>query len=172
MQQQSQAQNLRGPRLSTSSHSSTSLITSPVLNGLLLTHRASQTLPSNLSVGKEQTSPQTRFLQLTNDQIKRIEKLKQIFLFIILTFLFAFLLITTVELAKELVRDKKDEFSSNFSLSNNQTKSFYQTSPSIRSFFASVWIFNVFLFFICLIIHLILYRQRLQRDRARAAFLR
>ncbi|CAF0964198.1 unnamed protein product [Adineta ricciae] len=172
MQQQSQAQNLRGSRLSTSSHSSTSLITSPVLNGLLPIHRASQTLPPSLSIGKEQASPQTRFLQLTNDQIKRIETFKQIVLFLTLTILFAFLLIITVELAKELVRDKKEEFSSNLSLSNNQTKSFDETSSSIRSFFASVWIFNVFLFFICLFIHLILYRQRLQRDRARAAFLR
>ncbi|UJR38551.1 hypothetical protein I4U23_031217 [Adineta vaga] len=166
MQQQSQAQNLRGPRLSTSSQLSTSPITNSLLNGLLPSNHASQ----HLSVGKEQNSNLNRLLPSTANRLKYKKRIKSFLLYVTLTILFSLLLIITIELAKELVKIKVEI--SNKSLSSNQTKYSNEKLFSIRSFFASVWMFNVCLFLTCLIIHLILYQQRLRRDRARAAFLR
>ncbi|CAF1441738.1 unnamed protein product [Adineta steineri] len=172
MQQQSQAQHLRGPRLSTSSHSSTSPITSILPNGLLSSRRASQT------IGPNHSPNQSRTLSPNTNQIKRSEKIKHTILIISLTIIFSFLLTITIELATTLVHYKKNDSSlsrniiSNLTLNTNQTKKISEKSSRIRSFFACVWFFNILLFFICLFIHLILYEQHSQRDRARAAFLR
>ncbi|CAF4804665.1 unnamed protein product [Rotaria socialis] len=95
----------------------------------------------------------------------------------ILTFTYAFLLTITIELATTLVKYKKE---SDLLLSMNKISNLTQINNEIRlegkkfpirSFFACIWLFHVFLFFICLLIHLFVYQQYPRRDRARAAFL-
>ena len=170
--QQTQSQYLGGARLSTSSHSSTTVTTNVLLNGLLPSPRSSQTLGSFSLVSANHNSNQSRALPTCNNQLKRSERLKHIMLIISLTIIFALLLITTIELATTLVRHKSEEnlFISNLSLNTNETR--LEKDTSIHSFFACVWFFNILLFFICLFVHSLVYQRRSQGVRAKAAFLR
>ncbi|CAF0871943.1 unnamed protein product [Rotaria sp. Silwood1] len=176
--QQFQSQYVHSTPLSTNSPSLKSAVTH-TLNGLLPSHRLSQTSANALCLAPNHNPNQSRILLNFNNQLKRSERIKHVLVFIILTVTFAFLLITTIELSTILVKYKTEK---NLSLSmnkisnltriNNETKLEEEEIPPIRSFFACIWIFNLFLFLICLFTHLFLYRQRPQRGRARAAFLR
>jgi hypothetical protein len=84
--QQAHTQHLHGARSSTSS---TSTANNAVLNGLLPPHRFSQQLTS-----PNHSPNQSRGLPNVNNQLKRSERIKDIILIIILTFIFAILLLT------------------------------------------------------------------------------
>ena len=150
MQQGAQTQFPRGSRLSTSSYSSTSAGTNTLLNGLLPSHRFSQTLPNNPA---NHSPNQTRLLT-TSNKIKRSEKIQHMIIIFILTLILAFLLIITIELATTLVKHEKEKdlSLSNLTLINNSTSSKEEKNPLIRSSFACVWFFNVLLFFNCLFV--------------------
>jgi uncharacterized membrane protein len=161
-----QPQHVVGGRLSTSSISKNGL-----LNGLIPSHRLSQTTGTIPSLTPSQSPNQSsRIVTNPNNQLKRSEIIKYILLILLLTILFALLLITIFYFGTRIV--KKDDLFINLTKNENQTNSNHENYFLIRSFFACVWFFNVSLFFICLFIHLILYRQRSQHGRARAAFLR
>ncbi|CAF0810909.1 unnamed protein product [Rotaria sordida] len=176
--QQIQSQYVHSTPLSTNSPSSRSVATN-TLNGLLPLHRLSQTSANALSLPPNQSQNQSRLLLNFNNQLKRSKKIKYMLLIIILTVTFAFLLITTIELSTTLVKDRREkdlslsvDKISNLTRITNETKSEEEKTSPIRSFFAFIWLFNVFLFLICLFTHLFLYRKHSQRGRAKAAFLR
>jgi uncharacterized membrane protein YhaH (DUF805 family) len=155
-----------GARLSANSATNT------LLNGLIPSQHISKTKGNNSSL----TPSQTRVLPNSNNPLKRSERIKYILLVLLLTIIFALLLITTIELGTRIVKHKKEEDLNNVFINStsilNQTKFNEENTSLIRSFFACVWFFNVTLFFICLFLHLFLYQHSHQHDRARAAFLR
>ncbi|CAF3265672.1 unnamed protein product [Rotaria sp. Silwood2] len=176
--QQFQSQYVHGTPLGTNSPLSRSLAKN-TSNGLVPSHRLSQVSANALCLASNHSSNQSRILLNLNTQLKLSERIKSILLIIILTVTFAFLLITTIELSTTLVKYKTEKNLSsslnkilNLTRMNNQSKSDEEKTSPIRSFFACIWLFNVFLFLICLFTHLFLYRQHPQHGRARAAFLR
>lgn len=167
--QQTQIQNFHNPRLSTSSHSSLSAATTALLNGLLPSHRFSQTSTNAPTIASNLTSHQLKELQRTNNKLKRIKRIKRASIIICLTIILAFLLIITIEFATKLVKTQSDIHLENITLINNRTN---QKHYPIRAFFISVWIFNGLLFVNCLIIHSIVIQRRSRRGRTTIAFLR
>ncbi|CAM2708603.1 unnamed protein product [Rotaria socialis] len=172
--QQFQSKYHYGTPLSINSSSSPTSVFPNKLNGIFPSHRLSQTSASIQSI----TPNQSRLLTNCDNELKLSEKVKYILLIMILTFTYAFLLTITIELATTLVKYKKE---SDLLLSMNKISNLTQINNEIRlegkkfpirSFFACIWLFHVFLFFICLLIHLFVYQQYPRRDRARAAFLR
>jgi hypothetical protein len=154
------SQYFHGISMDKTSYSSTTTQKNSLLNGLISTHRLSETL-TNVS-----SSPnQKRLLTNLNHQLKYSQRIKHILLIICLTIIFAFLFIITIEFSIKLVR--KEEISSLFNLTNVTSK-----PCPINSFFACVWLFNFLLFIICLLIHILIYQQRSQRNRTRTVFLR
>jgi hypothetical protein len=171
--QQAQAQNVHGPRLSTCSHSSISAATNALLNGLLPSHRFSQTSNNAPTLASNLTPNQLRALQKGSNQLKRSEKIKHVILILSLTIIFALLLIITIQLATKLVQKEEHLLSSsNLTIINNRTNLQDENIHPIRAFFACVWIFNGLLFVICLIIHSIAIQRRSRRGRTTAVFLR
>ncbi|CAF1349934.1 unnamed protein product [Rotaria magnacalcarata] len=172
--QQFQSKYHYGTPLSINSSSSLTSIFPNKLNGIFPSHCLSQTSASIQSI----TPNQSRLVTNCDNELKLSEKVKYILLIIILTFTYAFLLTITIELATTLVKYKKenDLLSSMNEISNltqiNNELGLEDKKFPIRSFFACIWLFHVFLFFICLLIHLFLYQQYPRRGRARAAFLR
>lgn len=169
------SQYLRSTRLSTTSSSSPITATTPnsLLNGLIPTHRLSQA-SSTLTPNHSPNQNQIRILNNSNNQLKRSEKIKYFFLIIFLTFIFAFLFLTTIQLSTIIVKYKNISLS-NFTFINNQTENHENEEEKyfpIKSFFACVWFFNLLLFIICLFIHGFLYKRNCQHNRTRAAFLR
>jgi hypothetical protein len=161
------SQYLHGVSMDKTSHSSTTTTTqkNPLLNGLISTHRLSETL-TNVS-----SSPnQKRLLTNFNHPLKYSQRIKHILLIICLTIIFAFLFIITIEFSTKLVR--KEEISSLFNLTNVNNQTTSEKSCLINFFFACVWLFNFLLFIICLLIHILIYQQRSQRNRTRTVFLR
>lgn len=167
--QQTQIHNFHNPRLSTSSHSSLSAATTALLNGLLPSHRFSQTSANAHTLASNLTPHQLKELQKTNNKLKRIKKIKHASIITILTIVLALLLIITIELSKKLVTIQSNINRENITLINNRT---YQKQYPIRAFFTCVWIFNGLLFLNCFIIHSIIIQQRSRRGRTTIAFLR
>jgi len=108
-------------------------------------------------------------LQTNSTKLKSRNQFRFGFLIVCLTFVFAFLLILTVEFARLIVQHDSLEFDVNLTFVSNQTKS--QQNP-FESFFASIWIFNLLLFFVCLCLHLLLYKRKYQDNQTKTAFLR
>jgi hypothetical protein len=174
------SQYLGSARLSASSHSSKTSNRNSLLNGLIPSHRSSQTLTNSSSLTPNYSPNQLRVLNNCNNQVKRSEQIKFILLIICLTIIFALLFITTIELSIILVKTKNEEdISLSIDIISNLTKIYNKTklekdekiSP-IKSFFACVWFFNLLLFIICLFVHAFIYNRRSQNNRARAVFFR
>ncbi|UJR07623.1 hypothetical protein I4U23_011912 [Adineta vaga] len=171
--QQAQGSNFHNPRLSTSSYSSLSATTNTVLNGLLPSHRLSQT-----SAGA--TISAVNQLQKTNNRLKRIKRLKRASLILLLTLILAFFLLTTIEFTTKLVQiQSKEHILSyfNFTFSNNNNNNANNSDEDhihspIRAYFTCVWIFNSFLLICCFILHSISIRRHSSRARTAAVFLR
>jgi hypothetical protein len=166
-----------GPRLSTTSHSSvtaaTATPTNVLLNGLVPSHRSSQTL---LNVPVSFASARSRPLRKGSEQFNRTEKVKHASIVICLSVLLALLLIISVEVSVELVRDRSSALNSTSS-SFNRTPSMLvniagQDGRRLRSFFAAVWLFNGLLSVHCLFIHVVSVRRHSRRARTVPLFLR
>ncbi len=157
------SQYLPGVRMETNSHLSTTKQKNSLLNGLISTHRLSETL-TNVSSSPNEKRVSTN----SKTQLKQSQKLKHIFILICLTIIFAFLFIITIQFSTKLVQNKNELI--NLTQISNQTK--LKKSCPINSFFACVWLFNLLLFLICLFIHILIYQKRSQHNRTRAAFLR
>lgn len=176
--QQSQRQNSsssmpvapsNGPRLSTGSHSSATVpSTNVLLNGLLPSHRSSQTL---LTVPVSFTSNPSRPSRKGSEQLNRTEKLQHASIVVCLSLLLALLLIITVQSSGELVRERSSPSNSTLTRRISSSSSSEDERP-LRSFFAAVWLFNALLFVDCLFIHIVSVRRRSRRTRTVPAFLR
>jgi hypothetical protein len=165
--QQTQTHN---PRLSTSSLSAA---TNALLNGLLPSHRFSQTSTNTPILATNLTVNQLKELQKTNNQFKRSKQIKQISIKICLTILLACLLLITIEFCSKLVKISSEVHLFKY-LTNNSTNNItiIEHQYPIRSFFTCVWFFNALLFINCLIIHSIAIQRRSRRGRTTAVFLR
>lgn len=177
--QQSQFENVSSSPLDMNSSSSTSMPMN-TLNGIFSIHRLSQTSVNVSSLVSNNIVNQSRVLSNDNNQFNRLKQIKHILLNIILTVTFSFLLMTTIELAGSLVKNYEEKtellrinvVSNLTQINNNQTRFNVENNYSIYSLFACIWLFNLFLFLICLIVHLYVYQRDSQHSRARAAFLR
>jgi hypothetical protein len=169
-----QSQYLGSGGLNKNSYSPTKGNLPSLLNGSLPSHRLSQTSANVPSLTSNNSPNKLHILTNCNNSLKQSEKMKDMILIICLTIILAFLFITTIELSTILVKYKNEEdiLLFNLTIINNQTKLEKQINSPINSFFACVWIFNLLLFIICLFVHIFIYQQRSQRNRARAAFLR
>lgn len=164
---------LNGPRLSTSSHSS---ITGPtsnlLLNGLLPSHRYSQSLSNAPILGSNLSSNQFSQLRKGSEQIKRSERAKQILIRIFLSIILAFLFLTSIEFSVQLVRPSSSDRISKRNRSLNHSGENEEIFPPIRGFFTCVWFFNLLLFLNSFIIYFILRRRNPRRTRTFAGFIR
>jgi len=167
--QQTQTQYIHNPRLSISSRSSLSAATNALLNGLLPSHRFSQTSANAPILAANLTPNQLKELQKTNNKLKRTKRIKNASLIIILTLILACLLIITIEFTTKLVKIQSKIHLTNLTLTNNITN---EKQYPIRAFFTCVWIFNGLLFVNCLIIHSIVIQRRSRRGRTTTVFLR
>jgi hypothetical protein len=167
--QQTQTQNFHNPRLSTSSHTSLSAATTALLNGLLPSHRFSQTSANAPTLAANLTPNQLKALQKSTNKLKRAKRIKHASFIIILTLILAGLLIITIEFTTKLVKIQSEVHLINITSTNNITN---EKQYPIRAFFTCVWIFNGLLFVNCLITHSILIQRRSRRGRTTTVFLR
>jgi hypothetical protein len=177
--QQTQTQNFHNPRLSTSSHSSLSAATSALLNGLVPSHRFSQSSNTAPTLAANLTPNQLKALQQGNNKFKRSEWIKQASIILSLTIILALLLIITIELTTKLVKNQSEEYLtkftnriSNLNITNNETNSKEEEKYPIQAFFTCVWLFNGLLFIHCLIVHSIAIQRRSRRGRTTAVVIR
>jgi len=167
--QQTQVQNFPNPRFSTSSHSSLSAATTALLNGLLPSHRFSQTSANTPTLSTNLTPAQLKALQKSNNKLKRLKRIKQTSVIVSLTIILAFLLIITIEFATKLVKIPSKIHLLNLNSTKNLTN---EKQYPIHAFFTCVWIFNALLFINCFIIHSCVIQRRSRRSRTTAVFLR
>ena len=170
--QQTQTQNFHNQRLSTSSHSSLSAATNALLNGLIPSHRFSQTSANAPALAANLTPNQIKALQKTNNKLKRTQRIKHASISLSLTIILAILLIISIEFATKLVKIHPEEYvtkttnkPSHLIKTNNETNSTEEDEHPIQAFFICVWIFNGLLFIHCVIVHSIAIQRRSRRVR-------
>ena len=140
-----------GTRLSTSSHSSTSLSKNTLLHGLFSSPLLNN-VPSTIS---NLHSTPSRLLNTSNQTWTKAKRAKELLVIVTLASILAFPLVLTIELGTSMVTLTRALRSvSNLTLNENGTRSKEETSRPLRSFFACVWLFNVLLLVIHLFWHL------------------
>lgn len=151
------------------------------LNQIISLRRLSQTSSTIPSfIPNNNNSNPSNLVTNSNNEIKLSDKLKHILIFLLLTLTFASLITTIIELARKIVHFNKKKSNyiysineiSNLTEMKNKTKLEEDKYLVMRSFFASIWLFNFFLLIICLSINLFLYQQSSTHYRTKTAFLR
>ena len=181
LMQQTQSQGWLGHRSSTSSHSSLkATTTTTLLNGLLPSHRFSQTSAHASNLSANLSAAQLQALQKYNRRLKRTQCIKRTGIIMSLTVSLSLLLTITVESAAKLIRiepideisSKSLNSSSNLTIDSNDTNSQRERNHPIHGFFICIWIYNSLLLIACLIVHSVAIQRRSKPGRTQMAILR
>ena len=175
--QQTQVQNVLDPHLSTNSHSSLSATTNTLLNGHLRSHLFSPRSMNAPLLAVNLTPNQSPTCRKHNSQLERSQRIKSVIVVVILTFLLAFFLIITMELAVKLVKIKSARDQSKYSRQHSNVTAMYnetileeQNQYRTQTFFIYVWTFNCLLLINCAIVHSIATRRYSRHGQTKAIF--